>query len=148
MAWKSVALCNHIMAWKSVALCNVPRGGSLVEMATLSPQASHQPSEWCIRFAQMCRCVLTISKYTATHLCKANTSLTWLVWSLWLSQCLHFPISAGRGCYRSLNVLCALETNKRSTLHTMLSIMVESLDNVTSSGNQLWKHWFSSLRRE
>ena len=24
-------------------------------------------------------------------------------------------------------------------LHTMLSIMVESLDNVTSSGNQLWK---------
>ena len=24
-----------------------------------APQASHQPSEWCIRFAQMCRCVLT-----------------------------------------------------------------------------------------
>ena len=23
------------------------------------PQASHQPSEWCIRFAQMCRCVFT-----------------------------------------------------------------------------------------
>ena len=22
-------------------------------------QASHQPSEWCIRFAQMCRCVFT-----------------------------------------------------------------------------------------
>ena len=34
-----------------------------------------------------------------------------------LSQCSHFPISAGRGCCRSLNVLCVLETNKSSTLY-------------------------------
>ena len=27
--------------------------------ALCSAQASHQPSEWCIRFAQMCRCVFT-----------------------------------------------------------------------------------------
>ena len=54
--------------------------------------------------------------------------ITTLIEMATLSQCSHFPISAGRGCCRSLNVLCVLETNKTSTLHTMLSIMVESLD--------------------
>ena len=44
--------------------------------------------------------------------------------------------------------LVCFGNNKNSTLHTMFSIMVESLDNVTSSGNQLWKHWFSCLKRE
>ena len=42
---------------------------------------------------------------------------------------------------RAATSFCPLDTNRNSTLHTMLSIIVESADNVTDS--QLWKHRFS-----
>ena len=38
------------------------------------PQASHQPSEWCIRFAQMCRCVLT-NRHKAVLLALSDSSI-------------------------------------------------------------------------
>ena len=50
------------------------------------------PAKWVINVFGVHRCVaayllidtrlVSISKYAATHLCKPNTSLTWLVWSL------------------------------------------------------------------
>ena len=51
-------------------------------------------------------------------------------WNGYAQPMFAFSCFGPPGCCRSLNVLCALETNKTSTLNTMLSIMVESLDNV------------------
>ena len=61
LAWHH---CLDILNSKTVSSSNSIKktGGSMTQMISFSlpcPQASHQPSEWCIRFAQMCRCVFT-----------------------------------------------------------------------------------------
>ena len=48
--------------------------GSSLVIAMTWPQASHQPSEWCIRFAQMCRCVFT-NRHKAVLLPLSDSSI-------------------------------------------------------------------------
>ena len=68
--------------WSSNVICYG------INQAQSWPQASHQPSEWCIRFAQMCRCVFTnrhfkCPGYLSVGFCRDAVILSYYGRAIW-----------------------------------------------------------------
>ena len=88
-------------------------------------QASHQPSEWCIRFAQMCRCVFT---NTQRHIC-ANR--------------IHHSLGPCEACGHDRSSAGLLGEHETVTQHQPVAVLPKSDDYVECHWRCAMKLWNS-----
>ena len=67
---------------------------------------------------------MSISKYAATHLCKPNTSLTWLVWSLWEYHRSYCSFSTRRVNHSNLFFTTTTHENKTNNIYIVCFIFM------------------------